>query len=115
MAITEAYSGTWTSTLTETILNTTTPETTDGIYQVFVGIDPLALGDTIEIRIKEQVLSTSPQRTLLTASVGPGNPSADDNCWVSPSLILMHGWDVTLDQIGGVVGKLLPWSIRKVA
>ena len=115
MAITQAYGGTWTSTLTETILNTTTPETTVGIYQVFVGIDPLVLGDTIEIRIRDRVLSTTPQRTLLTASVGPADPSPDDNCWVGPSLILMHGWDVTLKQIAGTVGKLTPWSIRKVA
>ncbi len=115
MAITEAYAGTWTSTLTETTLNTTTPETADGIYQVFVDIDPLALGDTLDLRVKEKVIAGSVQRTLLTANIGPADPTADDNCWVSPSMILMHGWDVTIDQVGGTVGKLIPWSIRKVA
>jgi hypothetical protein len=115
MAITEAYAGTWTSSLTETTLNTTTPETTTGIFQVFVDVDPLALGDTLEIRVREQVIAASAQRTVFTAHVGPSDPSADDNCWVSPSLILMHGWDVTLDQMTGTVGKLIPWSIRKVA
>ncbi len=115
MAITEAYAGTWTSTLTETTLNTTTPEVADGIYQVFLDVDALVLGDTLEIRVKEKVISTSTQRTIFTSHVGPADPSADDNCWVSPSLILLHGWDVTIGQIGGTVGKLIPWSIRKVA
>jgi len=115
VAITQAYGGTWTSTLTTTTLNTTTPETTAGVYQILVDVDPLALADTLEIRIKEKAIASSAQRTILTAAIGPADPSADDNCWVSPSLILLHGWDVTIGQIGGTVGKLIPWSIRKVA
>jgi len=111
MAITEAYGGTWTSTLTVTTLNTTTPETTDGIYQVFVDIAALALDDTLELHVREKVISTSVQRTGIAAHIG----LAADSCWVSPSFILMHGWDVTIKQVGGAVGKLIPWSIRRVA
>jgi hypothetical protein len=33
--------------------------------------------------------------------------------WVSPSLILMHGWDVTLDALTGTI--TCNWSIRKAA
>ena len=112
MAITEAYGGTWTSTPTETILNTTTPETTVGVYEVWVDNDPLALNDTLEIRVKDKVIATSAQRTAFTAHLGPSDAS---NCAVAPSLILMHGWDVTIKQVGGAVGKLIPWSIRRVA
>ena len=36
-----------------------------------------------------------------------------DRSRVSPSLILMHGWDVTLDALAGTITVL--WSIRQVA
>ena len=36
-----------------------------------------------------------------------------DPIFVIPSLVLMHGWDYTLDAIAGTVTVL--WSIRSVA
>jgi hypothetical protein len=33
--------------------------------------------------------------------------------WVSPSLILLHGWDITLLAVSGTI--TVNWSIRKVA
>jgi hypothetical protein len=33
--------------------------------------------------------------------------------WVSPSMIVLHGWDWTLDALAGTVTVL--WSIRSVA
>jgi hypothetical protein len=37
-----------------------------------------------------------------------------DPLWVSPSFVLMNGWDMTLRQTAGT-GRAYPWSIRKVA
>ncbi len=34
--------------------------------------------------------------------------------FVSPSLILLHGWDITLAQTTGT-GRAFPWSIRRVS
>lgn len=114
MAISEAYSGTQTATInTEHTLNTTSPETTDGIYQIVIDINAMALGDTTEIRVKEKAISTGTQRTAETFVLSQA-ASADSNLWVSPSLILLHGWDVTLKQTAGT-GRAYPWSIRKVA
>lgn len=114
MAISEPYAGSQTATInTEHVLNTTTPETTDGVYQVFVDCDAMAVGDAVEIRIKEKVQSTGTQRTLIVGTFAH-DPSADDPVWVSPTFLLLHGWDVTLKQTAGT-GRAFPWSIRKVA
>jgi hypothetical protein len=114
MAITEHVTGSQTATInTEHTLNTTTPETTDGIYQVFIDIDAMALGDITEIRVKEKARTGDTQRTCLKAVLAH-DPSADDNLWVSPALVLMNGWDVTLKQTAGT-GRAYPWSIRKIA
>lgn len=114
MAITELYSGTQTTVLsTEHVLNTTTPETTDGIFQVVLDISQMTLGDALEIRVKEKAISAGTQRTAWTQVI-TNAASADEGLWISPSVILMHGWDVTLKQTAGTV-RGYPWSIRQVA
>lgn len=114
MAISEAYTGTQTAVVsTEHTLNTTTPETTDGIYQLFVDVANLAAGDALEIRVKEKVVSAGSSRVIF-ASILVGAQGADSAAWVSPSLILLHGWDMTIKQTAGTA-RTFPWSIRKVA
>jgi len=114
MPISEAYSGTQTAVInTEHVLNTTTPETTDGIYQLVVDVSVLTLGDTLELRVKEKALTAGTQRTVETWVLIHAQ-HADSNLWVSPSLILLHGWDFTLKQTAGT-GRAFPWSIRKVS
>lgn len=114
MAISEAYSGTQTATInTEHILNTTSPETTDGIYQLFIDVANMVAGDTLELRIEEKVISAGTIRTIFCATL-VGAQGADSAAWVSPSMILLHGWDMTLKQTTGT-GRAFPWSIRKVA
>lgn len=114
MAITEAYAGSQTATITtEHVLNTTSPETADGIYQVFVDVAAMVAGDVTEIRVKEKAGSATTQRTIFT-SVLSGALSPDEALWVSPTFVLLHGWDVTIKQTAGT-GRAYPWSIRKVA
>lgn len=114
MAIAEAYSGTNVLVIgAEATLNTVTPETTDGVYQLVVDTTTLAAGDTLEIRIKEKVISGATQRGGLIQTLVNAQ-ATDDRLWFSPSLILLHGWDMTLKQTAGT-GRSIPWSIRRVA
>lgn len=115
MAITEAYSGTETVTTTEWSMTTDTAgpdaDTTDGVFQAFLELNALAAGDVFEFRIYEKVLSSSTQRLIFESRFAnvQGAP-----VWASPSLILMHGWDMTLKKISGT-DRAINWSIRKVA
>jgi hypothetical protein len=114
MAIAELYTGTQTATInTEHVLNSPTPNTTDGIFQLFVDVNAMVAGDTLELRIKEKVVSAGSVRTIFVATL-VGAQGADSHGWVSPSMILLHGWDMTLKQTTGT-GRAFPWSIRQVA
>lgn len=112
MSISEHATGSQTAVIsTEHTLNGTTPETTDGIFQVFVDVANMVAGDILELRIKEKARTGDTQRQVLVATLAGAQ---SDPLWVSPSLILMNGWDVTLKQTAGT-GRAFPWSIRKVA
>ena len=87
------------------------PQTADGVYQVFLDVSDMITGDELEIRIYEKVFAGT-QRILYQSNlIGPQSPPI----WVSPSLILIDGWDVTLNQIAGTANITVTWSIRKVA
>lgn len=114
MAITEAFTGSETVSTTEWSMTTDTAgpdsETADGIYQIFVDSNALTSAEVFECRVYEKVLSGSNQRMIYRASI----ISSSSPVWVSPSLILLHGWDATLIKVSGS-DKNLDWSIRKVS
>lgn len=115
MAITEAFAGTEAVSTTEWSLTTDTAgpdvETSDGVFQLWLDLNALATGDEFQIKGYEKVQSTDTQRAFLQANVlGPQSPVN----WVSPSFILMNGWDFTLKKIAGT-DRTITWSIRKVA
>ena len=115
MAISEAFSGTATITTLEYSLvgnsSTLQSNTVDGIYQVFVDAAALAAGDEYELAVKEKVTAAGTQRVVFRAYIVgvQGSPA-----WVSPSLILLHGWDVTMVKKAGT-DRSISWSIRQVA
>lgn len=115
MAISEAFSGTETVGTTEHSMTTDTAgpdtDTSDGIFQAFIDLNALAAGDVFEYRVLEKVLSSSTQREVLSARFANAQGSP---VWVSPTLILLHGWDMTLKKISGT-DRSIDWSIRKVA
>jgi len=115
MAISEAFSGSETVGTTEHSLTTDTAgpdtDTTDGVFQCFLDLNALAKGDVFDFKVYEKVLSSSTQRVVY--SVRFANAQSEP-VWVSPSLILMHGWDMTLDKISGT-DRAIDWSIRSVA
>lgn len=84
-------------------------QTDDGVYQVFLDVSDMIAGDELQIRVYEKVLSTSTQRVVYEAVLT--GPQAEP-VWVSPTLILLHGWDVTLDALAGTI--TIDGSIRKV-
>jgi len=114
MAISEAFSGSATVTTAELSLvsGTTTLQnaTDDGIYQVFIDFSNMAAGDEYEVKIKEKTIATAAQRTIYASTL----EGVQSSPFVTPTLILLHGWDVTLDKITGT-DRSIAWSIRKVA
>lgn len=115
MAITEAFTGTETVSTTEWSMTTDTAgpdvETSDGVFQAFVDLNALAKGDVFQLKVYEKVLSSSTQRVVF--SVRFANAQSEP-VWVSPSLILINGWDMTLLKISGT-DRAIDWSIRRVA
>lgn len=114
MAIVELYTGTEAVGATEHSCTTDTAgpdaDTTDGVFQVFLDVSDMIAGDQLQIRIYEKVRSADTQR-IVYQSILTGAQA--DPIWVSPSLVLLHGWDVTLDALAGTI--TVNWSIRQVA
>ena len=114
MAIAQLYSGTEAIGAAEHSLTTDTSgpdvDTTVGCYQVFLDVSDMIAGDQLQIRIYEKCRSGDTQR-IVYQSVLTGTQS--EPIWVSPSLILMHGWDVTCAALAGTITVL--WSIRQIA
>lgn len=114
MAISEAYSGSATISTTEYSCpnnsTTLTPITVDGVYQTMFDTATMTAGDQYRFRVYEKVTSGGTQRVayeaILTGSMA--------DCYIMPSLILMHGWDVTILKLAGT-DRSIGWSIRQVA
>jgi len=115
MAITEAFSGSASISTTEYSLpnssTTLTPQTGDGVYQLFLDLNALVAGDEYELKIYEKCRTGDTQRVVERWSFA-GTQSLP--LFASPSLILMHGWDITLNKIAGT-NRTINWSIRQVA
>lgn len=114
MAISQLYAGSEAVGTTEWSCTTDTAgpdvDTTDGVFQIFLDVSDMIAGDQLQIRLYEKVQSTSTQRVAFQAIL-TGAQSAP--VWVSPTFILLHGWDVTLDALAGTI--TVEWSIRQVA
>lgn len=91
--------------------NSANVKTDDGVFQVFLDLSAMVAGDQYELRIYEKVQSAGTTRVVYYASfVGvQAFPHV-----VLPSLVLMHGWDVTLDRTAGA-DRTIAWSIRQAA
>ncbi len=114
MAITEYKTGSATIGTTEyscvTPGTTLANDTTDGVYQVFIDTGNMVAGDQFRLKVYEKVTSGGTKREIYAAVL---TGAMTDN-WVSPSLILMHGWDVTIQKLAGT-DRSFSWSIRQVA
>jgi hypothetical protein len=116
MAITELITGTeaistteW-SLATDTSYDTADAQTTDGVFQVWLDLADMIAGDQLQIRIYEKVRSGDTQRIAFEAIL---TGAQSQPLWVSPSLVMLHGWDITCDALAGTI--TVNWSIRQVA
>lgn len=118
MAISEAYTSaglTVSTTELSMVSGTSTLQniTTDGIFQAFIDLSAMAAGDEFDFAIYEKVNSAGTKRRCFVATFA--NAQGTNNAiWVSPALVLMHGWDMTLDKIAGT-DRSIPYSIRQIA
>lgn len=88
-------------------------ETSSGVYQLW--IDPVAAamakGDEFKIRVYEKVEATGgTKRVVFVATLS----DAQSELFVTPTLILMHGWDMTIQKIAGT-DRAFDASVRKIA
>lgn len=115
MAISELYAVTETVSTTEWSFTTDTAgpdaDTTDGIFQGFFDVSALAVGDEFKFRLYEKAISGGTQRVVYQANlVG----AQSEPIFVTPSLLLLHGWDMTWIKVAGT-DRSIVGSIRSVA
>lgn len=116
MAITEAYtqSALSVSTTELSLISGTSSlqtNTTAGMYQLW--LDPvtnMAKGDEFVVKVYEKVLSSGTKRVVWQATIC----DAQSTLFVMPPLILMNGWDMTIQRTAGS-DRAFDASIRKVA
>ncbi len=109
--VTEVYSGTQVATVgTEHILNTTSPETTSGLYELYLDTNALTANDAIQISFKEKVITGGTQHILFLVTLYGIQSSP---IFTSGQFMLTHGWDICIKQTLGT-SKSFPYSIRKV-
>lgn len=113
MAVTELYAGTESVSTTEWSLTTDTSyvgdaATDDGAIQTWVDLSAMVRGDEFILRCYEKVRSIDAQKLVFAHSI---RNQQSDPLYVTPALLLMHGWDFTLDQISGSA-RTVTWGIR---
>lgn len=85
--------------------------TDDGVYQFWVDASNMAKGDEFVFRVYEKVEATGgTKRVVFTAYLR----NAQSELFVTPTLILMHSWDATLQKTAGT-DRAFDASVRKVA
>jgi hypothetical protein len=111
----EAYTGTATISTAEWSLTTNTSgpdaDATAGIYQAFVDLNALAVGDIYELKVYEKCRTGDTQSAVYSARFANAQPSP---LWASPALVLGIGWDVTLLKKAGT-DRAIAWRISKIA
>jgi hypothetical protein len=111
----EAYTGTETVSTTEHSLTTDSAgpdvDVTAGIYQAFIDLNALAAGDEFVFKAYEKVRTGDTQRLVYTATFSGAQSMP---IWVSPTLILGIGWDMTLDKVAGT-DRAINWRISRIS
>jgi hypothetical protein len=75
------------------------PITAAGIYQAFIDLNALAAGDIFQFTAYETVASSGgTQRIIYTATFSHVQGT---KIWVSPTLVLGVGWDMTVKKLSG--------------
>lgn len=112
--ITENFQNSATITTTEFFLasnsTTKTDQTTDGVYQLWLDLNALANGDEYRVRVYERISSGGTTRIAMEWTI---SHAQSEPMWVTPSLMLIHGWEFSLTKLAGT-DRSISWSIRSV-
>jgi len=115
MAITQLYNVSETVSTTEWSFTTDSSgpdtDTNDGIFQMFLDVNALAAGDIYQISIYEKIGDSGDTQRLVYRDVLSGAQAQP--IWVSPSLVLMHGWDFTVKKLSGT-DRAIEGSVRQL-
>jgi len=118
MAISEYVSATGMIGSGEWSLSTNTSgpdvDTTDGVFQTFIDCANVTSDDEFKLTLYEKVRSGSTQRKAQCWYIAF---SQSEPNFVTPPIVLMHGWDFTLMKSGGSGSsqRAFEWSIRQVS
>lgn len=85
-------------------------DATDAVIQVYVDASAMAKGDEYVLRVYETVRSGGTKRIVEEWSL----LGVQAEVLATPSMIVMHGWDVTLQKLAGT-DRAFDLSIRKVS
>ncbi len=111
----EAFTGSEAVDTTEWSMTTDTSgpdvETSAGIFQAFIDLNALVAGDQFTFTVYEKVRTGDTQRKVYTATFSDVQVTP---VWVSPTLILGVGWDMTLLKVSST-NRTINWRISKVA
>lgn len=115
MAIAEAYTlnaVTISSSEISIVSGTTSLQsvTTAGVYQLWVDPSNMLKADEFRIKGYEKALSGTTKRSFVAWTL----LGAQQDVFVTPSFILMNGWDFTITKIAGT-DRAFSASIRQVA
>lgn len=121
MAVQELYfdAGTSISTTEYSLPNDAAYSAGDGVLatpvvlQAFIDFSAMQAGDQYQVRIYDSVYADSPMPTqkVIYEAVLTGPQSG---LFVTPSLVLLHNWDVTVDRLAGS-DRSIAWSLRGLA
>jgi len=90
---------------------TLTPQTTAGVYQLFLDLSNMTATEAYQITIYEKVKSAGTQRVAYQTTV---YGVKTNTAWASPALALINGWDMTVKKLQGT-DRSFDYSIRKAA
>ena len=82
-----------------------------GVYTAFFDFSLLAAADSYRVRIYEKATPTSTKRIVHDITV---TGVQSEPIYVTPSLFLMNGWDITVVKVAGT-DRAIPYSVRQVS
>lgn len=104
--------GTYTDTPGDTwdVIQTTSPNTTEGVFQFSIALNALVAGETVDARLQVKDAASGTLRTVWQVSFTGAQAVPG---WVSKAIALMNDWDFSMRQRTGT-GRAIKWSIVKV-
>ena len=85
------------------------PQTTDGIFQLFVDLRNLVAGDEFRLRIYSKVNANTAKPILDVSLIG-----AHTEHYVCPAFLFTEDWDMSLQRISAS-SRVIDWTINRVS